>query len=197
MKNKILKILGVGLTLVLVVSLTIAIAAPVSAGENEWTSPAKPAKEGGDGDWFYSDNITEGPGPLTQAIDGTFYCYAMVDGEAHVFQSTDDCRTWDKTDYYKDLESELGGDPGTVVDFAVSSLDADVLYATDGTHVFYTKNAGDKWQTVADVSLQSAIGGSLTSIDVGYDASDDPFVFVGEEDSGLSLIHISEPTRPY
>ena len=59
MKSKILKILGVGLTLVLVVSLTIAIAAPVSAGENEWSSPAKPAKAGSDGDWFYSGNITE------------------------------------------------------------------------------------------------------------------------------------------
>ncbi|MCW4048682.1 MAG: hypothetical protein NWE89_02990, partial [Candidatus Bathyarchaeota archaeon] len=197
MKNKILKIMGVGLTLVLVVSLTIAIAAPVSAGENEWSSPAVPAKEGGDGDWLYSDNITEGPGPLTQAIDGTFYCYAMIDGEAHVFQSTDDCRTWDKTDYYKDLNSEMGDPPAGVVDFAVSSLDADVLYATDGDHVYYTKNAGDKWQTVADVSLLDVIDGTITSIDIAYDAADDPFVFIGTEGEGDgSVYYVSQGGYP-
>jgi len=94
MKSKIHKILGLGLTLVLVVSLTIAIAAPVSAGENEWTSPAVPAKEGADGDWFYSSDINEGPGPLARAIDGTLYCFARIGGEAHVFQSIDDGRTW-------------------------------------------------------------------------------------------------------
>ena len=101
MKSKILKILGVGLTLVLVVSLTIAIAAPASAGENEWTSPAVPAKEGADGDWLWSSDIDFGPGPLTRAIDGTFYCYAMIGngGESHIFKSEDDGRTWDKTDF--------------------------------------------------------------------------------------------------
>jgi len=198
MKSKIHKILGVGLTLVLVVSLTIAIAAPVSAGENEWSSPAVPAKEGSDGDWLWSSDIDAGPGPLAMAIDGTLYCYAEIDTEEHVLQSTDDGRTWDKTDYYKDLEDELGDDPGAVVDFAISSLDADALYATDGDHVFYTKNAGDKWQTIADVSLELAIGdGTITSIDVSYDSSDDPFIFIGTEDSGTgSVYYVSQGGYP-
>ena len=199
MKSKIFKILGLGLTLVMVVSLTIAMAAPVSAGENEWTSPAVPAKEGADGDWLWSDNITDGPGPLTKAIDGTLYCFARIgiQGEAHVFQSTDDGRSWDKTDYFKDLSSELDPFvPGPVVDFAPSSLDADVLYATDGAHVYYTKNAGDKWQTVADASLNVGQG-SISSIDVGYDAEDNPYVFIGTRNFGFGTVfYISQGGYP-
>jgi len=198
MKNKIFKILGAGLTLVMVVSLTIAMAAPVSAGENEWTSPAVPAKEGADGDWLWSSDIDEGPGPLTRAIDGTFYCYAMIGigAETHVFKSTDDARTWDKTDYYKDLDDEMGSPPGAVIDFAVSSLDADALYATDGHHVFYTKNAGDKWQTVADASLN--VGPHIiTSIDVGYDAEENPYVFIGTSfGSTGTVFYISQGGYP-
>ncbi|MCK4722011.1 MAG: hypothetical protein KAT75_01845, partial [Dehalococcoidia bacterium] len=37
---------------------------------------------------------------------------------------------------------------------------------------------GDKWQTVADASLNVGQGG-ITSIDVGYDAEDNPYVFIG------------------
>jgi len=194
MKSKIFKTLGLGLTLVMVMALTITIAAPVSAGENEWSSPAVPAKEGADGDWFYSANITFGPSPLARAIDGTLYCSAVISStEAHVFQSTDDGRSWDKTDFYKDLEDELGTSPGAVVDFAPSSLDADVLYAIDVMHVYYTKNGGDKWQTIADVSLLATVGAPITSIDVGYDAMDNPFVFIGALDD---VYYISQGGYP-
>ncbi|MFC2012966.1 hypothetical protein ACFLUE_01615 [Chloroflexota bacterium] len=181
MKRRILKILALSLILVMVLSLTIVTVAPVSAEENEW-SEFTYFKEGADGDWFYSNDIDNGPGPITRAIDGTLYCYAMVgiEMDSHVFKSIDEGRTWSKTDYYEDLSSELGENPGAVVDFAPSSLDADILYATHDDHVYWTEDGGDKWKTVADTSLQGQLGqDSITSIDVAYDAEDNAYVFIG------------------
>ena len=100
MKSKFFKIMGAGLILVMALSLTISMALPVSAGENEWSSPAVPAKEGSDGDWLWSSNITAGPGPLAKAIDGTLYCYADPTGTSHtLFKSADGGNSWEYTDY--------------------------------------------------------------------------------------------------
>jgi len=193
MKSKFFKIMGIGLILVMALSLTISMALPAAAGENEWSSPAVPAKEGSSGDWLWSDNLTDGAGPLARAIDGTLYCYVGLGSgpdENHVLQSTDDGRTWSKTDYWKDLD-----DPDPVVDFAISRLDADTLYATDGSHVYYTKNAGDKWQTVGDASIPEE---TITSVDIAYDASDNPFVFIGTSTGGGggSVWYISQSGYP-
>ncbi|GAJ15033.1 unnamed protein product, partial [marine sediment metagenome] len=168
MKSKILRLMAVGLTLVMVLSLTIVMGIPAAAGENEWTSPAQPAKEGSSGDWLWDSTITDGPGPLAMAIDGTLWVYATVvidgDTEAHLFSSSDG-REWDKSDYFKDIESDTA-----VVDIAVSSLDADTLYVTDGNLVYYTKDGGDKWEEVGDASLIDALDGDdtefITSVDV-------------------------------
>jgi len=177
MKSKILRIMGVGLTLAMVLSLTAIMAVPAAAGENEWTSPAEPAKEGSAGDWFYDSTITEGPGPMAMAIDGTLWVYAAVDlgsgAEMHLFSSSDG-RAWDKSDYHKDV------DGGTVVDIACSSLDADTLYVTDGSLVYYTADGGDKWEEVADASTPIE---TIYSVDVAYDDDEAPYVFIGTDTS--------------
>jgi len=71
MKSKISKILGVTLTLVLLASMTVGIAAPVAADTLEWDKMSFP-KAGSDGDYFRSDEITS-VGPLAQGIDGAIY----------------------------------------------------------------------------------------------------------------------------
>jgi len=177
MKSKILRLMAVGLTLAMVLSLTAIMAVPAAAGENEWSSPAQPAKEGSDGDWLWDSTITDGPGPMAMAIDGTLWVYAEIEvdsvAEMHLFSSSDG-RAWDKSDYHKDV------DGGAVVDIAVSSLDADTLYVTDGTLVYYTKDGGDKWEEVADASTPSE---TIYSVDVGYDDEEAPYVFIGTDSS--------------
>jgi len=196
MKSKILRIMGVGLTLAMVLSLTAIMAVPAAAGENEWTSPAKPTSQNGDGDWLYGDNITAGPGPMAMAIDGTLYAFAELNpgtgAENHILTS-DDGRAWDETDY----EDDVAGGP--VVDIACSSLDADTLYATDSDLVYYTTDGGDKWETVGEASLEALIGagsGNITSVDVAYDDDEAPYVFIGTEEGPGSVYYICQSGYP-
>jgi len=201
MKSKILRLMAVGLTLAMVLSLTAIMAVPVAAGENEWSSPDQPAKEGSAGDWLWDSTITEGPGPMAMAIDGTLWVFAEVEintvAEYHLFSSSDG-REWDKSDYHKDV------DGGIVVDIAVSSLDADTLYVTDGSLVYYTKDGGGKWEEVGDASLITALGGAatgfITSVDVSYDDDEAPYVFIGTTDSaalwGGSVFYICQSGYP-
>ena len=51
MKNRITKIMGVVLAVMLLATLTIGMAVPASAGELEWSKMSFP-KTGSDGDWF-------------------------------------------------------------------------------------------------------------------------------------------------
>ncbi len=114
-----------------------------------------------------------------------------------IFKSDDGGRSWEETDY----------PGGWVVDMAASSIDADSLYVTDGHYVYKTDDAGDTWDLVAQDSLEEKLAGDcgippccancdegchpacdrmtmeiscpITSIDVTYDADDNPFVFIG------------------
>ena len=197
MKSKILRLMAVGLTLAMVLSLTAIMAVPAAAGENEWSSPAQPDKEGSSGDWLWDSTITDGPGPLAMAIDGTLWVYAEIDvdgsDEKHLFSSSDG-RDWDKSDYFKDIESDTA-----VVDIACSSIDADTLYATDSNLVYYTKDGGDKWEEVGDASLITAIGadsGDITSIDVAYDDDEAPYVFIGTNGGPGSVYYICQSGYP-
>jgi uncharacterized repeat protein (TIGR02543 family) len=152
--------------------------------ENGGVTPEPPEedepelKEGSEGDWLYDSTIAQGPGPILQAGDGTMYVYAqvMIDGELehHVFESDDEGRSWDETDYWKDLD-----DPDRVIDMVASSIDEETIYATDGQHVYFTENGGGKWETLGDYSLGNVLVGTITSIDVAYDDRDRAYVFIG------------------
>jgi hypothetical protein len=183
------------LALVLILSLTMVSAAPVSAAnDNEWDTHTY-FQDGEDDDWFYNSaiEILEGPGPMFKAIDGTLWLYVALDdvtdngavdaGERHIFTSDDNGRTWEKTDYYKDLTlAKVGNDAGTVVDMAASPTDADTMYVTDGAHVYWTENGGGKWEEVSDTTLGDvmvAVGETITGIAVNYSSNDDAHVFIG------------------
>ncbi|HEX73867.1 MAG TPA: hypothetical protein G4N93_01795 [Dehalococcoidia bacterium] len=200
MKKKFAKIWGIGLAVVLALSLLLA-AAPVSAADpviNEWDEFAYP-DTGEDGDWFWDAHI-DAVGPIAEAIDGTLYAYAWVNadddrshdpGEDVLFKSDDVGRTWEETDYEEDLEDIPAG---AIVDIACSSLDEDTLYVTDGNYVYKTDDAGDTWDYVAQASLETVLEGDITSIDVGYDDDDDPYVFMGSSDGsyGGSVYFVAE-----
>jgi hypothetical protein len=77
MKNRIHKIMGVGIALVIAMALVMGFVAPAAAnpGEtiNEWYKFDYP-QPGADGDWLYDPSILR-VGELTEAIDGTLYAH--------------------------------------------------------------------------------------------------------------------------
>jgi len=192
MKTKFSKILGVGLTLVMVLALTAGFALPAGASpdENAWSRLAYPA-EGEVGGFFYDETITEGPGPIAQAIDGTLYAYVEIGaGVEQIVKSTDGGHSWALT-LYSDATYGVAGE--TVVAIACSSIDADIVYVADEENVYKTADAGDNFAAVAAASLPAIFGvgnENITSLAVGYLADDSPFVFFGTEDDTDTTGHV-------
>jgi photosystem II stability/assembly factor-like uncharacterized protein len=185
MKIKLHKLLGVLLTVTVLVSLMVgAAASPVAADELEWSEFDFP-EEGADGGYLYDPEI-EFLGPIAQAIDGTYYIGAWVDEDGDdvldddeniLFTSTD-ARDWDETEY----------EGGLIIDIACSSLDADILYVVDGYgEIWKSDEAGDDFDPLGDLP---AGFGMVTSIDVGYDDNDDPYVFAGTAFGADSDVYI-------
>jgi hypothetical protein len=194
LKKKIPKILGVAVTLGIVLSFVAALlptAALANPAEtlNEWYTFDYPVA-GADGDWFYSPDI-DGMREITEAINGDLYVYAYIDDTHEILKSTDGGRTWAITGYSDPDDGVVGG---RVFDMVCSSIDEDVVYATDGCYVYKTEDGGDTWDWVAQDSLETALGGGcgcticectdpdwrvITSLDVTYDDDDNPFVFIG------------------
>jgi hypothetical protein len=211
MKNRIFKIMGVAVTLAMVLTLAVAFSAPAAANPaeklNEWYTFDYP-KAGSAGDWFRQGSSADheailGVGPVAEAINGDLYVFVQTDDAAfknHIFKSEDSGRSWEATGYEDVDVCDLGGGnfshPGVVYDMVCSSIDEDVVYATDGFYVYKTDDGGDTWDFLARDSLETALGGGcgcclslcispytgpnvITSIDVTYDADDNPFVFIG------------------
>jgi len=213
MKNKIHKILGVGITLVIAMALVMGFVAPVAAspGEtiNEWYTFDYPA-EGAAGDWFRmgswdNDERINKIGPIAEAINGDLYTYVELmwpsdDGDDHIFKSEDGGRSWADTGYTDVEVCGVDDHPDRVRDMVCSSIDEDIVYATDGGYVYKTTDGGDTWDFVKRDSLEEQLGGAcgcclgggpecarsmalwdppITSIDVAYDDNDNPFVFIG------------------
>ncbi|MCK4303493.1 MAG: hypothetical protein KAY24_04580, partial [Candidatus Eisenbacteria sp.] len=201
MKKKMKGVLGVGLTLVLLVSLC-AFAIPVAAdpAENEWSEFAYPA-EGSAGDWFYDPTIAA-VGPMAQAINGDLYAYALVGIADKLFKSEDGGRTWAES------TATHAYNGGAIVDMVCSSIDEDILYVTDGNYVYKSVDGGDTFAPVAAGSLEKVLMGAcgepvtgkpITCLDVGYDASDNPFVFIGVRYTYAgppSVLYIEEMAYP-
>jgi hypothetical protein len=186
MKKKILKIWGVGLALVLAITLSVGLAVPVSADVTEWSKGDDPfdfPDEGGDGDWFW-DALLQNHGVIAQAINGDLYVYAEDTGdvgdEASIFKSEDGGRTWSETDYDDD------GNGDAVVAMAPSTIDADVLYVATATEVFKTED-GDDFEEVGDFAADTG-DANITCMTVGY-ADDEPHVFVGTDSTPGNVWH--------
>jgi len=177
LKSKISKIMGMGLTFVLLVSLMVfALPASADPGENEWSKFAYPAPA-----WFNDPGITA-VGPMAQAIDdGPLYAY-VEHGANDIFKSVDGGRTWTVSavpDYY------IGG---PVVDMVCSELSEDIIYVTDGNYVYKSITGGTTFNFVAKADLEKNLMGAcgidiidlpITSIDVAYDGANKPVVFIG------------------
>jgi hypothetical protein len=169
--KKISRILGVVLTLVMVLTLAVALAPVASAdpGANKWTKFGTPA-QGSDGKYIMWDDIVY-LGPMARAIDGTIYI-TVYDGTNYLlFSSTDDGRTWGKKSNYPSGSDQVN-------DIACSSLDAEVVYVTDGNDIFKTEDAGSTWNTISNLSDNITGVAEIMSLDVGY-IDEKPFIFAG------------------
>ncbi len=138
------------------------------------------------GEWSRVDIPTEGkyggwvlaPGSdipnLSQAIDGTLYAYRLEEASHHLMKSTDGGSTW----------SETGYEGGPIADIACSRLDADTVYLTDGSHVYKSNDGGVSFYRIGD-NISSALNTNeaITCLDVSYDSSGDPIIFIGTADS--------------
>jgi len=146
---------------------TPAVAAP---DEVKWSRVDIPT-EGRAGNWVLANGSDVSH--LTTAIDGTFYTY--VKGLTYtLYKSTDEGSNWSYTGEVTDA----------IVDIACSSLDADIIYITDGSHVHKSDDAGASFSTVADTTLPTLDANeSITCLDVGYDDSADPYVFIATADT--------------
>jgi len=160
--------------LLLLLSLLVSISPPTPAvadpDEVQWSRVKSPT-EGKAGNWVLASGSDVAH--LTIAIDGTLYAY--VKGLTYtLYKSTDEGRSWSYTGEVTDA----------IVDIACSRLDADTIYVTDGSHVYKSDDAGASFSTVADTSLPTLDANeSITCLDVGYDASNDPYVFIATADT--------------
>lgn len=204
MKKKISKLFGVVLAVILITSL-FGFTIPVSAAAplptiNAWDTFDYPVA-GATGGWFWSPNVLE-LGPMDKALNGDLYIYADIWDDSlgvnpgvleatehthHILRSTDGGRSWaESTSTLK-----YGGTavPGLeVVDMVCSSLLEDVLYVTDGNYVYKSSDNATTWGIVGQADLEKMIEGDcgipitqlpITCLDVGYDASSKPYVFIG------------------
>jgi hypothetical protein len=160
------------LALGLLVLGLLGLSLPVSAEPDivEWSEVKLPA-EGRLGGWVLA--LDSDIRYLSLATDGTLYAYKLEGTTHRLMKSTDGGRTWSETDY----EGEA------IADIACSRLDADTIYLTDGSHVYKSDDGGEDFNKVGDGTLPLLDANELiTCLDVGYDGSDDPIIFIGTAD---------------
>jgi len=165
--------IGLALGLLLVLSLlgsilpiTPAVATPE---EVKWSEVNIPT-EGKPGKWVLADGSHVQH--LTIAIDDSLYGYVKNGGGDWLFKSDNDGRSWSQTDY----------EGNAITDIACSSLDADLLYVTDGSHVYQSDDAGSSFYMIADATLPALdTNESITCLDAGF-MDDEPYLFIGTAD---------------
>ena len=159
MKSKIYKILGVALTVVLLASLMVTMAAsPAMAGDRKWTKSNLPA-QGADGDWFWDieiDNMDQ----LGMTSDGVLVAAITRDGASFLLKSEDGGLTWSRIKKYTDVVGT------TVVDFAFDPTDPDTFYVLDDTGIVWRTN--DMGANFVSLTTAGLGGDTLTCIDVNW-----------------------------
>jgi len=162
----------VGLLLLLSLLVSISPLAPALADPDEvkWSRVSRPT-EGKIGNWVLANGSDIAH--LTIAINGTLYAY--VNGPTYtLYKSTDEGKSW----------SYKGDVTDAITDIVCSSLEADTIYFTNGSHVYKSDDAGTSFSTVAVASSPALdTNESITCLDVGYNASNDPFVFIATADT--------------
>jgi hypothetical protein len=181
MKNKLLKLMGVVLTLAILAGLLI-VAIPVSAATQSWSTTVSPKVVVGT-----SANV------FAFAGDGkTMYLYPnSIEGitstdAGKLYKSLDAGITWVSSGL--DTKSMLAGK--TIKAIEVNQNSATDLVATDGTTLFRSTNGGQTWQTYTPPDVTA-----ILSIDIAegvnggsaYLVGSDTGVFLYDPDQGLWL----------
>jgi len=173
MKKKILRIFGVALTLVMVLSLAVALA-PVasvnevsaSPGELKWDEITAP-KISPDDDDDYVLYPGSDVGAIAIAPDG-LTMFAAGGDLTQIFKSTDSGYTWKLLDSFSEK----------VVDICVSPEyeDDTTLFVATTDYVYRSRDAGDEFAAMAD---EWSSGETITDMDVVLDEYDDLAIMVG------------------
>ncbi len=172
--NKILKILGVGVTIAMVFSLGIALmATPVSADPDEWSTYDLP-DQGEDGNYFWDNTIDAGPGPIDMDIDGNLWAYVSIGADEDLVMSSDGGRSWDVTDYNDDT------DAAAITAIVCSPIDADIVYVAAATKVWKTDDAGDNWD-----DLGAPDANNISAMTVG-EGGDTHYIYVATDSAAAT-----------
>ena len=135
-------------------------------------------------------------GAITSAPDGTVYVPPRGETPT-IILSKDNGLTWS--------ERTMGLDVGTPYPRKNSEVGTDSesnayhiwTGADQGVYMSRSTDSGNSWEENSiRISQASVISSVFPHIDAG-DPGRIAITYLGSEDVGLSLIHISEPTRPY
>jgi hypothetical protein len=154
-------------------------AAPAGAGTLEWDKERFPGAA--DVGKYFRDTAITALGPMAMAIDGTMYAYATGIG---MMKSTDSGRGWTKQGLW-------GG--GAVVDFAMSTEDADALWVANVNGVYRSTNAGISYTLLTQTCDDGTVLGTnrtITDLAVGY-TGNAPYLFIATQDgAGIPEIFV-------
>jgi len=184
-KNKINKILGVVLTLVLLSSFTAGLAIPASAAGEAWTVMPTPGV-GQLGNYVTGPvaGVLAGPALLTKAIDGTLYAFWVIGEPDYIYKSTDGAHTWARCSGTSD---DLSPAAGPVIAIVCSPNDAKTIYLlTDNltvNEVYRSTDAGANFVRLltpdqSGLPTSVMVARSATCMAVGYNGGSH-FIYIG------------------
>jgi len=185
MKRKMQKILGIGLTLALVLSLGLVFAAaPVAAEEDEFSAYPFP-EDAADGDWFMSDDITAILA-LDRDIDDYLWASVTMGGEVLVPTIADSCT----------LTATAAADAGILIvthgEFNPSiSVDGDTDSLVDGERLATAPNLSVGVHTFVLTDNTDAVDLAAVVADssfIWYPTNGAPGAAVGTYDGGGHVI---------
>ncbi|MFC1953817.1 WD40/YVTN/BNR-like repeat-containing protein, partial [Chloroflexota bacterium] len=168
MKTKISKILGVGLTIIMLASMMI-FAAPASAGTLAWG-----ASSGPDQTWTtaYENTVVVGNDVIDVAANGNSVYAATNNATKPLYKSTDGGAKWSSlaTSQYGDGSLTLGSINASVKAIAVAPDNADMVVALLSTNnVTYSMDGGASW---TDLGIPDAgDAATINAIDISPGAT--------------------------
>jgi photosystem II stability/assembly factor-like uncharacterized protein len=159
-----LTILGILLVVGLLGSAVVAYAETDMAKWSEVNLPAA----GRAGGW----ELAPGSDLASLSLAAGVLYTNKIDGASRLMRSEDGGLSWEETDYKG----------GVVVDIVCP--DTETLYLTDGRHVYKSSDGGESFGRVGEGTLPDFDDNeAISCLDVGYDGSNHPSVFIGTADS--------------
>ena len=157
--------------LLLIFSLFSIFPSPANADELKWSRVNTPSS-GQSGKWVLADGSDIRS--LTQASDGTLYCYANPTATTYrLFKSTDGGYSWLYTGRVEDV----------IVDIAIVPGKPNSVYYATTSKIFRSTDAGNNFNLIGRNPGGAGAGNvEITSIDVAVSEGSE-FVVVGTRDS--------------